>query len=59
MEAGTAPQQSTSSKTIADLLPKAAELFGDQVAQKHKVDGEWRDVTFRQVARSPARSPAA
>src|SRR3954471_12378343 len=49
MEAGTAPQQSTNSKTIADLLPKAAELYGDKVAQKHKVDGEWRDVTFRQV----------
>src|SRR3954452_23830866 len=49
MEAGTAPQQSTNSKTIADLLPKAAELYGDKVAQKHKVDGEWRDVTFLQV----------
>jgi long-chain acyl-CoA synthetase len=49
MEAGTAPQQSTGSKTIADLLPKAAEMYGDKVAEKHKVDGEWRDVTFRQV----------
>jgi long-chain acyl-CoA synthetase len=49
MEAGTAPQQSTNSKTIADLLPKSAELFGDKVAQKHKVDGEWREVTFRAV----------
>src|SRR3954452_1916606 len=48
MEAGTA-QQSTGSKTIADLLPKAAEMYGDKVAQKHKVDGEWRDVSFRQV----------
>src|SRR5437764_13766538 len=49
MEAGTAAQQSTGSRTIADLLPKAAGLFGDKVAQKRKVDGEWRDVTFRQV----------
>src|SRR5436190_17662879 len=49
MEAGTAPRQSTGSRTIADLLPKAAELYGDKVAQKHKVDGEWRAVTFRQV----------
>src|SRR4051812_6908256 len=49
MEAGTAPQQSTGSRTIADLLPKAAEMYGDKVAQKHKVDGEWRDVSFRQV----------
>src|SRR4051794_2370442 len=49
MEAGTAPQQTTGSKTIADLLPKAAVLFGDRVFQKHKVDGEWREVTFREV----------
>src|SRR3954471_16279325 len=49
MEAGTAPQQSTGSKTIADLLPRAAELYGGKVAEKHKVDGEWREVTFSQV----------
>src|SRR3954469_22571130 len=48
MEAGIA-QTSTGSKTIADLLPKAAELYGDRVAQKHKVDGEWRDVSYNQV----------
>src|SRR4051794_22520950 len=49
MEAGTAPSTSTGSKTIADLLPKAAELYGDRTAQKHKVDGEWRDVSYNQV----------
>ena len=49
MEAGTAPRQSTASKTIADLLPKAAALYGDKPAQRHKVDGEWRDVSFNQV----------
>jgi long-chain acyl-CoA synthetase len=38
------------STTIADLLPRAVELFGDRVAQKHKVDGEWRDVTLAEVA---------
>ena len=37
------------STTIADLLPRAVELFGDRVAQKHKVDGEWRDVTFTEL----------
>jgi long-chain acyl-CoA synthetase len=37
------------STTIADLLPRAVELFGDRVAQKHKVDGEWRDVTLAEV----------
>src|SRR3954454_16831715 len=49
MEAGTAPQQSTGSKTIADLLPRAAELYGGKVAENQKVDGEWREVTFSRV----------
>jgi long-chain acyl-CoA synthetase len=39
----------TGSKTIADLLPRSAELFADQVAQRHKVDGQWQDVTFAQL----------
>jgi long-chain acyl-CoA synthetase len=39
----------TGSTTIADLLPRAVELFGDRVAQKHKLDGEWRDVTFAEL----------
>ena len=38
------------STTIADILPRAVELFGDRVAQKHKVDGEWRDVAFTEVS---------
>jgi long-chain acyl-CoA synthetase len=41
--------QTTGSVTIADLLSRAVERFGDRVAQKHKVDGEWRDVTFAEV----------
>ena len=54
MEATTAPataQQSTGSKTIADLLPKAAELYGDQPARQatRTPSGEWKDVTFREV----------
>ena len=49
MEAGTTPAQGTGSATIADLCARAAEQFADQVAIKHKVDGEWRDVTFAQV----------
>src|SRR3954470_16525889 len=50
MEAGTAPRRTTASRTIADLLPKAAQLYGDKVAQKRKVGGEWRDVSFKEVA---------
>src|SRR3954454_10688352 len=50
MEAGTAPQQqTTASRTIADLLPKASELYGEKVAERYKVDGEWREVSFRDV----------
>src|SRR5205807_10332601 len=49
MEAGTAPRQTTGSRTIADLLPKAAEVHGDKIAQKRKLDGAWRDVTFKDV----------
>src|SRR3712207_2092533 len=54
MEATTASpstRQTTGSQTIADLLPKAAELYADQTAVKHKdkASGEWRDVTFREA----------
>src|SRR5215475_5957977 len=48
MESASA-QISSGSITIADLLPRAVEMFGDRVAQKHKVDGEWRDVTFAEL----------
>ena len=41
--------ESTGSKTIADLLPRAAERFADRVAVRHKHGGEWRDVTFAEV----------
>jgi long-chain acyl-CoA synthetase len=50
MQAGTAAPQSTGSKTIADLMGRAAERYGDRVAVMHKVDGEWREVSFAQVA---------
>ncbi len=47
--AGTAATQSTGSKTIADLMARAAEQFADRVAVRHKVDDDWRDVTFAEV----------
>jgi len=43
------PLGTTGSATIADLLPRSVELFGDRVAQKHKVAGEWRNITFAEV----------
>jgi long-chain acyl-CoA synthetase len=53
MEATTAPStvESTASKTIADLLPKAAAKYAGRVAVKFKDkdSGEWRDVTYREV----------
>ena len=49
MEAGTAASHSTGSKTIADLMRRAAEQFADRVAVRHKVDDDWHDVTFAEV----------
>src|SRR5919202_5483421 len=51
MQAGTTvPVHTTGSKTIADLISRAAEQYGERVAARHKVDGAWRDVTFAQAA---------
>jgi long-chain acyl-CoA synthetase len=50
MQASTsAATPSTGSKTIADLIGRAADRYGDHVAARHKVDGTWHDVTFAQV----------
>jgi long-chain acyl-CoA synthetase len=50
MQAGTTTvATSTGSKTIADLIVRAAEQYGDRVAARHKVDGAWQDVTYAQV----------
>jgi long-chain acyl-CoA synthetase len=49
MEAGTAASHSTGSRTIADLMVCAAEQFADRIAVRHKVDGDWRDVTYAEV----------
>ena len=48
MQAGAATQ-STGSKTIADMIGRAADRYGDRVAAIHKVDGSWREVTFAEV----------
>jgi long-chain acyl-CoA synthetase len=44
----TAPD-TTGSITIADLLPRAVEVFDDRVAQNHKIDREWHEITFAEV----------
>jgi long-chain acyl-CoA synthetase len=48
METATA-LMTTGSTTIADLLPRSVKMFADRAAQRHKVDGEWRDITFAQL----------
>jgi long-chain acyl-CoA synthetase len=50
MQAGTtADAPSTGSKTIADLIGRAAERYSDRVAARRKVDGVWEDITYAQV----------
>ena len=51
MEASTVPavEESTGSKTIADMMSAAAEKFGDHAAVKFKRDGTWHDVSFAEV----------
>jgi long-chain acyl-CoA synthetase len=39
----------SNSKTLADLLPRAAQLYGDAPAVRYKEDGAWVDRSFNQV----------
>jgi len=49
MEATASTPMRTGSKTIADLLPRAAELFGARTAVRYRAGDEWRDLTFAEV----------
>jgi long-chain acyl-CoA synthetase len=49
MEA-TATASTTGSDTIADLIPRAAAQYAEQVAVRFKRDGAWQDVTYAQIA---------
>src|SRR5215210_4765347 len=51
MESSTVPaaEESTGSKTIADMMALAAERFGDRPAVKYKRDGAWHDVSFAET----------
>jgi long-chain acyl-CoA synthetase len=50
MQAGTTTvAQTTGSKTIADLMGRAAERYGERVAARRKVDGAWQDIGYAQV----------
>jgi long-chain acyl-CoA synthetase len=49
MELTAAAERATGSKTIADLLPLAAERFADQSAQRFKDGGDWKDVSYAEL----------
>src|SRR5919198_3104213 len=49
MELTTAAAQATGSKTIADMLPIAAERFADQAAQRYKAGEDWKDVSYAEL----------
>jgi long-chain acyl-CoA synthetase len=52
MEAGTVGARvGTGSKTIADLLPLAAEQYAEKVAIKHKAGDDWVDVSYDDLGR--------
>jgi long-chain acyl-CoA synthetase len=42
-------ERGTKSATLADLLPRAAQLYGDAPAIRYKEDGEWATRTFNDV----------
>ncbi|HWO48125.1 MAG TPA: long-chain fatty acid--CoA ligase, partial [Solirubrobacterales bacterium] len=43
------PGRGTHSQTIADLLPRAAELYGSKVAVRYKEGDQWIGKTFAEV----------
>jgi long-chain acyl-CoA synthetase len=45
----TAAEASTGSRTMADMLPLAAEGGGTAPALRHKVGDEWRDVSYGEL----------
>ncbi len=47
MEAGTTP--TTGSRTIADLLARAVEMYADDPMVRHKAGEGWVDVTFAEA----------
>jgi len=51
MEAVTAAS-GTGSKTMADLLPLAAERYAGDTALKHKVGDEWVETSFAELGRA-------
>ena len=49
MEAVTAPEQGTGSKTMADLAGLAAEKHADKPALRHKSGDDWVETTYAEL----------
>jgi long-chain acyl-CoA synthetase len=52
MESSTAAapaQRYTGSRTIADMMSAAAERYRDRAMVRYKADGEWHDLSYREV----------
>jgi long-chain acyl-CoA synthetase len=43
-------ERGTHSTTLADLLPRAADLYGNAAAVRYKEDGKWVTLSFDQVS---------
>jgi long-chain acyl-CoA synthetase len=50
MEATATTSSSTASRTIADLIPRAAAAHSDHTAIRYKRDDTWHDVSYTELA---------
>src|SRR5437016_8076279 len=52
MEATATKASTTGSRTIADLIPRAAAAHSEHTAVRYKRDGTWRDVSYAELAQA-------
>jgi long-chain acyl-CoA synthetase len=50
MEATATTSSTAASRTIADLIPRAAATHADHTAIRYKRDGSWHEVTYAELA---------
>jgi long-chain acyl-CoA synthetase len=50
MEVTTTSASTTGSRTLADLIPRAAAEHAERTAVRYKRDGAWHDVTYAELA---------
>jgi long-chain acyl-CoA synthetase len=49
-ESTSAPSRGSGSATIADIVSLAAESYGEQPAARFKRDGDWQEISYRELA---------